>query len=157
MLVARDREALVHVGDGTDVCSISTRRNRPADQEPPFDAACRDGCSFCGHRRRESSARAENDEVAIGMRYRADIAAGSLKLPESRVIADRMLRGVDAQSWEDAIIGRNVLQVRNPATAHRWATLIDSRLSVMEPSLWLLVRDAKGMVAIHAMFAAYPV
>jgi len=29
------------------------------------------------------------------MRYHADLTAGSLKVPESRVVADLLLRGVD--------------------------------------------------------------
>src|ERR1700693_4087353 len=51
-----------------------------------------------------------------GMRYKADITAGALKLPESRLIADLLLRHVDAEGWKDAIVTKNVLQARNPAT-----------------------------------------
>ena len=39
------------------------------------------------------------------MRYKADITAGALKLPESRLIADLLLREVDAD-------GRRVLLKR---------------------------------------------
>ncbi len=88
------------------------------------------------------------------MRYKADITAGSLKVPESRVIADLMLRGLDARGWEEAIVDRNVLQVRNPATARRLARLIRGRLSLMEADLWRLVRDGSGTVAVHACLAA---
>ena len=87
------------------------------------------------------------------MRYRADITAGSLKVPESRVIADLMLRGLDVPNWEEAIVGRNVLQVRNPATARRLARLIRGRLGLMEAGLWRLVRDGSGTVAVHACLA----
>jgi hypothetical protein len=92
----------------------------------------------------------EVDEV----RYKADITAGALKLPESRLIADLLLRQVDAEGWKDAIVTKNVLQVRNPATARRLTTLIRSRLETMGPELWKLVRDGKGTVAAHAIFAA---
>ena len=35
------------------------------------------------------------DFITAGeMRYRADITAGSLKVPESRIIADMLLRGI---------------------------------------------------------------
>jgi hypothetical protein len=88
------------------------------------------------------------------MRYRADITAGSLKIPESRVIADLLLRNVDAEGWKDAIVSRNVLQARNPATARRLTTLIRRRLETMGPDLWMLVRDGKGSVAAHAILAA---
>ena len=88
------------------------------------------------------------------LRYRADITAGALKLPESRLIADLLLRRVDAEGWKDAIVTKNVLQVRNPATARRLTTLIRSRLETMGPDLWKLVRDGKGGVATHAALAA---
>jgi hypothetical protein len=88
------------------------------------------------------------------VRYKADITAGALKLPESRLIADLLLRQVDAEGWKDAIVTKNVLQVRNPATARRLTTLIRSRLETMGPELWKLVRDGKGTVAAHAVFAA---
>ena len=89
-----------------------------------------------------------------GPRYRADITAGSLKVTESRRIADLLLRNVDADGWNDAIVKRNVLQARTPATARRLASLIRSRLESMGPDLWKLVRDGKGSVATHAVLAA---
>jgi hypothetical protein len=92
-------------------------------------------------------------EVA-DVRYKADITAGALKLPESRLIADLLLRHVDAEGWKDAIVTKNVLQARNPATARRLTKLIRGRLETMGPDLWKLVRDGKGTVATHAVFAA---
>jgi hypothetical protein len=86
--------------------------------------------------------------------YRADITAGALKLSESRIIADLLLHGVDAEGWKDAIVTKNVLQARNPATARRLTQLIRGRLETMGPELWALVRDSKGAVATHAVFAA---
>lgn len=92
--------------------------------------------------------------VVTELRYRADITAGALKLPESRVVADLLLRKVDAEGWKDAIVTKNVLQARNPATAWRLTRLIRSRLETMGPDLWKLVKDGKGTVATHAVFAA---
>ncbi|WP_201750252.1 DUF1819 family protein [Tautonia marina] len=89
-----------------------------------------------------------------GRRYKADITPGALKLPESRIIADLLLREVDAKGWKDAIESTNVLQVRSPATAKRLTKLIRGRLETMGPDLWKLVRDGKGDVATHAVFAA---
>jgi hypothetical protein len=57
-------------------------------------------------------------------RYRADITAGSLKVTESRRIADLLLHNVNNDGWIDAIVQRNVLQARNPASARRLARLI---------------------------------
>jgi hypothetical protein len=88
------------------------------------------------------------------MRYKADITAGALKLPESRHIADLLLRQVAAEEWTDATVKRNVLQARSPATARRLTRLIRGRLETMGPDLWKLVRDGKGSVATHAVFAA---
>lgn len=88
------------------------------------------------------------------MRYKADITAGSLKVPESRIIADLLLRGVDELNWKDAINRDNVLQVKNPSTAVRLGRLIRKRLELMNPDLWGLVRDGTGTVATHAVLAA---
>jgi hypothetical protein len=88
------------------------------------------------------------------MRYRADITAGSLKVPESRIIARLLLDGVDERQWHDAIHAENLLQTRNAATATRLARLIRQRLTTMDSGLWKLVRDGKGDVTIHAVFAA---
>ena len=90
----------------------------------------------------------------LKVRYKADITAGALKLPESRLIADLLLRQVDAGGWKDSIVTKNVLQARNPSTARRLTTLIRSRLETMGPELWKLVRDGKGTVAAHAVLAA---
>jgi hypothetical protein len=88
------------------------------------------------------------------MRYSADITAGSLKLPESRVIADLLLRGVDDDDFRRAIVEGNVLQSRNPRTSIRVARLVRQRLDSMTPDLWSLVRDGSGAVAVHSVLAA---
>ncbi len=88
------------------------------------------------------------------MRYRADITAGSLKVPESRVIADLLLRGVDVADWDKAVLDQNVLQARTTETARRLARLIRARLTLMEAGLWRLVRDGTGDTATHAVLAA---
>jgi hypothetical protein len=88
------------------------------------------------------------------MRYRADITAGSLKLAESRVVAELLLRGVDTQAWDDAVRKQNLLQTRSPSTAIRVGRLIRQRLELMEADLWKLVRDGSAVVATHAVLAA---
>lgn len=88
------------------------------------------------------------------MKYTAEIAAGALKVPESRVIADLLLRAVDEQGWEKALYGQNALQARSAATARRIRTLIQGRLETMGPELWTLVRDGLGTTATHACLAA---
>ena len=75
-------------------------------------------------------------------------------MPESRIVADLLLQKLSQGDWQDAIVTRNVLQARNPATARRLTKLIRSRLELMEPELWRLLRDGKGNVATHAALAA---
>lgn len=100
-------------------------------------------------------AHAAHDERGPELHYRADITAGSLKLPESRVVADLLLRGAnDAEMWNDAIRRDNVLQARSPRTARRLRLLLRGRLEAMGPDLWKLVRDGPGIVAMHACLAA---
>jgi hypothetical protein len=86
--------------------------------------------------------------------YRADLTAGSLKVQESRIVADLLLRGVSGEGWKDAIVKENVLQARNPATAVRLARLIRKRLELMGSDLWKLIRDGDKIVATHAVLAA---
>ena len=88
------------------------------------------------------------------MKYSADITAGSLKVRESRIIADLLLRTADDEAWENAIYHKNLLQARSPATAKRMTRLIRNRLELMGPDLWRLVRDGSAIVAAHAVFAA---
>ena len=88
------------------------------------------------------------------MYYKADITAGSLKVAESRIVAGLLLRKVNADGWEKAIIEDNVLQTRSEATAIRIGRLIRKRLELMNPDLWGLVRDGTGTVATHAVLAA---
>src|SRR4051794_25409830 len=92
-------------------------------------------------------------EVA-GVRYKADLTAGALKVAESRIIAGLLLRKVDDEGWKDAIVKRNVLQARSHATATRLTKLVKGRLMTMGPDLWRLIRDGKGSVATHAVLAA---
>jgi hypothetical protein len=75
-------------------------------------------------------------------------------VPESRIVADLLLKGVDAAAWRQAIEVENVLHKRSPSTALTKAVLIRSRLQTMTDGLWLLVRDGSKPVATHAVLAA---
>lgn len=87
-------------------------------------------------------------------RYKADIAGGSLKTPESRIVADLLLNNIDAQGWKDAIEVQNVLQKRSIGTAKRQASLIRLRLEGMDAELWEMVRDGSTIIATQCVFAA---
>lgn len=86
--------------------------------------------------------------------YSADIIAGALMVPESRIIADLLLSGITEEGWTDAIGIRNVLKVRSRDMANRVSKLIRARLETMEPDLWKMVRDGTGSVASHAILAS---
>ena len=53
--------------------------------------------------------------------YQADLSAGSLMLPESRVIAGLLLQHPDDSGWQQALRVDNVLQKSSPATTVRQA------------------------------------
>lgn len=82
------------------------------------------------------------------------MTAGSLKLTESRIVADLLLQGVTSDQWRSAITEENVLRSRNQRTSIRIARLLRQRLETMGPDLWRLVRDGEATVATHALLAA---
>lgn len=86
--------------------------------------------------------------------YRADITAGSLKVAESRVIANLLIGQANALEWKKALATDNLLQARSPATAKRLARLVRNRLETMTPELWKIIRDGNATVATHACLAA---
>ena len=67
------------------------------------------------------------------MRYNATITSGSLKVPESRIVAGMLLQGTD--DWRAEILEQNVLQTRSPETAKRLSRLLRARLKLMRPEL----------------------
>ena len=88
------------------------------------------------------------------MAYKADIAGGSLKVYESRKIAELLLKKLPPAEWRRAIEIDNVLQKTSIGTAKRQSSLIKARLKHMTPKLWELVRDGTKPVATQAVFAA---
>ncbi len=88
------------------------------------------------------------------LRYKADLTAGALKLPESRIVADLLLRNLSKAQWKQAILTENVLQAHNPATATRLTSLIRGRLETMDERLWRFVRDGDSIVTTQAVFVA---
>ena len=87
-------------------------------------------------------------------RYKANFTKGGLMVPESRLVADLLLRGIDAAGWRQAIEVDNALAKRSPTTASTKAMLIRARLRTMTEDLWRLVRDGSKPVATQAVFAA---
>ena len=87
-------------------------------------------------------------------RYRATIAACSLKVTESRIIADLLLRGVNGHGWRTELVENNILQIQSEETAEKWGQLLRARLELMQPPLWEMVRDGSVPLATHACLAA---
>jgi hypothetical protein len=67
-------------------------------------------------------------QVKNDRRYKANFTKGGLMVPESRILADLLLRGVDAAAWKQAVELDNVLRKRSPTTASTKAALIRARL-----------------------------
>ena len=102
----------------------------------------------------ETNIRSMDRNPHDAVRYRATIAASSLKVAESRTIADLLLRGVRAHDWHAEVVERNVLQIQSRETAARLGQLLRARLELMQPALWKMVRDGSVPLATHACLAA---
>jgi len=86
--------------------------------------------------------------------YIANITAGALLVSESRKISDLMLRNVSTAEWKNAIEQENVLQKLSMSSSKRVAGHIRSRLKLMKPELWQMVRDGDALLSTQAIFAA---
>lgn len=75
------------------------------------------------------------------MIYTATISSTPLRVRESRIIADLLLRGVSGQAWKDAVVEQNVLQVGSTVGVIRSSNIIRARLEPLGDALWRLVRD----------------
>lgn len=87
------------------------------------------------------------------MIYSATITSASLRLRESRVVADLLLQGVSAEEWKAAILERNELMLDSPASIKRVARLLKARLKPLGEGLWKMVRDGDRELATQATFA----
>jgi hypothetical protein len=85
--------------------------------------------------------------------YSGDIVAGSLLLPESRKIADLLLRHVSPEQWHRAVFLDNILQKRSPAGIERHARLVRNRLMTFDDPIWRLIREGSVQTASQALMA----
>ncbi len=76
----------------------------------------------------------KNDKAWIG-----DLLGGSLMSRESRIIAELMLTNPDEQTWQEQIVGHNILQASSANTAKRYATTIKLRLNTLDKAAWSLI------------------
>ena len=87
------------------------------------------------------------------MIYTATITTASLRLRESRIIADLLLQGVSDEDWKQAIIEENVLQMDSIESIKRISRLLRARIKPLGEGLWQMVRDGDREQATQAVFA----
>lgn len=88
-----------------------------------------------------------------GMIYTATLTNANLRLNETRVVADLLLREVSKDEWRQAIVEENVLQLNSPIYGIRFANYLRSRLEPLGEDLWLMVRDGDRDLATQAALA----
>jgi hypothetical protein len=87
------------------------------------------------------------------MIYTATITAASLRLRESRIIADLLLQRVSPDDWNKAVIDQNILQMGSPSSMRIVSRLLKARLEPLGEGLWEMVRDGGRELALQATFA----
>lgn len=87
------------------------------------------------------------------MIYTATITTASLRLRESRIIADLLMQGVSDEAWKEAILEENILQMDSIESIKRISRLLRARLEPMGEGLWQMVRDGDRELATQAVFA----
>lgn len=87
------------------------------------------------------------------MIYTATISSTSLRLRETRIVADLLLQGVSDDAWKVAVLQQNVLQMGRPVTIIRSSNIIRARLNPLGDGLWKMVRDGGRGLAVQAAFA----
>ena len=87
------------------------------------------------------------------MLYTATITTASLRLRESRIIADLLLQAVSDDAWNEAIVDQNMLQMDNLESIKRISRLLRARLEPLGAGAWEMVRDGDRIQATQAAFA----
>ncbi|MGI9283090.1 MAG: DUF1819 family protein [Endozoicomonas sp.] len=86
--------------------------------------------------------------------YPANFTKASLLIPESRIIAELMLKHPTPAEWKQQIFDENILQRRTPNSASTVASLIRSRLNTMDERLWGFIQKGSKELATQAILAA---
>jgi hypothetical protein len=87
------------------------------------------------------------------MIYTATITSASLRLRESRIIADLLLQAVSDEDWKREIVEHNVLQMGSVESIKRISRLLRARIEPLGEELWKMVRDGGRMLSTQATFA----
>lgn len=87
------------------------------------------------------------------MTYKATITSASLRLRESRIVADLLLQGVSVKSRKRAVLEDNLLQMGSVESMKHISRLLMARLEPLGQGLWEMVRDGERELATQAVFA----
>jgi hypothetical protein len=87
------------------------------------------------------------------MIYTATITSASLRVRESRIIADLLLQAVSDEAWKEAILEENRLQMNSIESIKRISRLLRARLEPLGEGLWKMVHDGDRELATQAVFA----
>lgn len=87
------------------------------------------------------------------MIYTATITTASLRLRESKLVADLLLQGIDESEWRQRVYEDNALQMGSIESRRRVGALLKARLEPLGPTLWGFVRDGDRELATQATFA----
>jgi len=87
------------------------------------------------------------------MIYTATISSTSLRLRESRIVADLLLQGLSDEEWAAAVVDQNVLQLGKEVTIIRSSRILRARLEPLGEGLWRMVRDGGRELATQAALA----
>ena len=90
----------------------------------------------------------------INLHYKEKITACALLVPDSRKIADVMLKNISKEEWKHEIEETNILQRLSVSSSKRIASFIKARLGLMTPDLWIMIRDGDATLSTQANFAA---
>jgi len=85
--------------------------------------------------------------------YSATITSASLRLRESRIIADLLIQGLSRENWKEALLEQNVLQMSSIESAKRISSLLRARLEPLGTDLWQIVRDGEKEQATQAVLS----
>lgn len=88
------------------------------------------------------------------MIYTASLTRTTLRLRETRIIADMLLQNTDSSTWKDALYTQNVLQMKSVKTIQDVSLVLKARLETMTAPLWQMVRDGAQDQATQATLAA---
>lgn len=94
-----------------------------------------------------------NSESVTLLTYTATITSASLRLRESRIVADLLLREISDIEWQHAICEADLLQISSIESAKKVSSLIRARLEPLGPKFWRFVRDGDQLTATHATLA----